>query len=514
MRKRNVLQTLAMVLPCLCFFALSLGLGLSNRRIATNLLSRTTFGTVAEFTTSLEGRINEDLRQKYPLVNLNGAMNRALGIHTLNEVQKLHSGYLADFPQTGGVDVLLDKLEALSDFFREQDEPFLCVPVPEKDNFYDAQPAPGYEGGQQIAQEFYAQLESRGVPTLNMDQVFREQGMTLEDVYFRTDHHWLPEAALVAAREILSVFQADYDPSLTSDTLAREYWSVDVYEDWMLGSEGRRTGIHYAGVDDLSYIHPNFPTQFQVDRLFSYRVLGRDNRDNVYDLSKLEAVDLFDGDAYGLYGNNYPMAYIRNPLAANDRRLLMVGNSFQLPVSCFLATQFTEIYILDLRTYEEGSFPEFLAQIDPDLTLLLFSGCYDTFVHQYNLESWDAYRGKTPGEPLLQIPSLQLSPARTDGDYRLLLSELAPGSYQLTLDQAALEGTPGGLLQFAVKDLNSGHIPVTRHFFTGYGEAQRWLFTLPEDPSANYALLVFNGVNTQTLGNQASVQGLSLARYS
>lgn len=512
-------------LPCILFCAVVLHLSLTNIGCIANLSKNGADTSLAYLTNSAEQVFRDTIVQKYDFIELNGAMAKALGYNTLNDTTRLENGALGGSPSQYDSYILAERIHSLSDFLTENNVNFLCVPVSRKAEFYDALPAAGYQLHPDAHTEFLTLLDEYGVNTLDMNTWFRENGWGIDHVYFRTDHHWKPEAAFEAVRQIMANFEEQFGLEYDRESLDLSNWSREVYSDWFLGSQGKRTGRIYAGLDDLSYIYPNFPTDIHVARVNALGQIQTAYESSLYyDAYYLSSTpSYYTENPYCLYmGGDFPYVYVKNTCAVHNKKIAIVGDSYLLPAETFLATQFSELYRIDMRYYSNGTFTELVQQIDPDYVLLLFSGSADDPRHNYSTASWqENYAGKTLSDPILTLTSISLSEAKNNQDYHLLTAEIAPGAYSLSLENTVLTRnfqanpeSPGMLQQASVIDLNTNTAVATRYFLANEQARQNWLFTVPDDPDAHYAIVLYNGANQYTLGNTSEAHNLTLSQYN
>ncbi|UQT49037.1 hypothetical protein M5E87_03115 [Flavonifractor plautii] len=90
--------------------------------------------------------------------------------------------------------------------------------------------------------------------------LFEENGI-YSNWFFRTDHHWKPEAAFFAWQALTDELEGRYglaaDPALTDPA----NWDTRVLEHFFLGSQGKRVGSLYAGADDITLYTPKFDSE-------------------------------------------------------------------------------------------------------------------------------------------------------------------------------------------------------------------------------------------------------------
>ena len=220
---------------------------------------------------------------------------------------------------------------------------------------------------------FLELLEEAGVETLDLRPWFESHGERYGDWFFRTDHHGRPEAAFAAwgvlAEELEGRYGFSFDPALTDEA----NYSKTVYEDFFLGSQGKRTGSLYAGVDDFTVYTPKFDTDltytcpfydmertgpFEASVCFPERVAGR---------------DWFNGNPYTYYaGGDYPLARIVNHNNPDGPKLLLIRDSFACALTPFLALGCSEVVTVDLR-YFSGDLLETIRAEEPGLVLNLYA---------------------------------------------------------------------------------------------------------------------------------------------
>lgn len=522
MKLRNLLKYLY-ALPCVLFCAVILHLSWTNTGYLDNLLKNENNVSLSYLTDNAERIFQDTIIQKYDFIELNGAMGKALGYNTVNNTTRLKNGMLGGSPTSSDREILAERIHNLSDFLAESGIPFLYVPIPQKSEFYDSVPAPGYTLKPENYTEFLSLLNESSVSTLDMNTWFQENNWSTADTYFRTDHHWRPEAAFATVVQIMKYYDLNYGLTYDNGSLDPENWNYDIYPNWLLGSLGKRTGSVYAGLDDFPYIYSKFPTDYHIARITASKssLLDHETSLNYSDLH-LNTRNFQDYPYYSYIGGDYPFVYIRNNLAAHNKKIVFMGDSFRIPAEAFLSTQFTEIYHIDMRHYSDGTLAEFIQQLNPDYVLALFVGSVDGPKHNYGLDSWqENFASKTLSPPLLTAETVSLPEAQNNQDYHLITAEIAPGAYSLSLENTLLTRnfqanpeSPGMLQQASVIDLNTNSPVATRYFLANEPERQNWLFTVPENPEAHYAVVLYNGTNQYTLGNTSEVHNLTLSQYN
>ena len=114
------------------------------------------------------------------------------------------------------------------------------------------------------ADTFVWGLEVAGVDTYDVRDDFRSSGKTQNELFFNTDHHWTIEGAFYTTGLIADFLNQHYDMQIPEGLFSAENFRFKTYEDFYLGSMGRRVGRIYGGVDDFTLITPDFETDYTL----------------------------------------------------------------------------------------------------------------------------------------------------------------------------------------------------------------------------------------------------------
>lgn len=259
---------------------------------------------------------------------------------------------------------------------------------------YVQAPTKYIEGYTEFPPTFYDQSDSNiakniaycddaGVASLdlriNAAEAIEDGILNPDDMFFVTDHHWTPETALWAVGEtvdeIAEVFGVDYDPY--DFYMDPENWVTTTYEQCFLGSQGRRVGEYYAGLDDFTLVEPNFTNAFDVRIVLpSNEILERSGRFGISLIN--EAILDMDLSVYTnryacYWGDDYQKTSVNNRLIDDGSKILIIKDSYGLPYSAFFATMVDEVYTVDLRYFGIDSLEGYIKQVDPDLILMVYS---------------------------------------------------------------------------------------------------------------------------------------------
>lgn len=174
-----------------------------------------------------------------------------------------------------------------------------------------------------------------------------------DDVFYRTDHHWSTFGAYqgyLALADAINgqVTVPDYEPTLVSDSFYGTTYS-SAGAGWIEADE-IYTWIPEGTVDVTGY--PN----------------GKPEQGQLYDESYLDKKD-----KYSMFlGGNQPLCVLRNENAATDQKLLVIRDSYSDSLAPFLAQDWAEVHLLDLRYYKISP-AQYAAENGIDQILVLYS---------------------------------------------------------------------------------------------------------------------------------------------
>lgn len=322
------------------------------------------------------------LRDKGTYINLNGLMAKQLRQPVMNERLLMKNGHLGYIPaEAPDREFIREAAEVVIRFHNAHTAGggnFLFVMTPTQNSKYEEYLPEGYtDSVNGPADTFLSFLEEAGVPYLDLREELQNDGISVTDAYYVTDHHWIPEIGFWAYGEILNKLeQMDIiDPVDPFYTDAGNY-RFETYENTFLGSSGRRTGIYYAGLDDSTYIYPNFETDISVS-IPSMEVECRGPFEEVayhqqqeYDL---EDPDYFNTNFYAMYGwGDTAITHWRNEQAPDQSKFLLIGESFgNIPFS-LMSISLGVMDELDVRYFEED-FSDYYHGYNPDTVILEFN---------------------------------------------------------------------------------------------------------------------------------------------
>lgn len=282
-------------------------------------------------------------------------------------VLRLDNDFLAFQPNIADGETLAEMTDACAGLRDTADElgiPLLYAMAPNKRALSE-------NGDNPVARNldaFVALLRERDIAVLDLRDAMAEQGLTMENAFFQTDHHWLPETGLWTAGEIAGALGLD------TGLLSPEHYDVQTYADLFLGSEGKKVGRYFTplGLDDLSVITPKFDTRLTVTDSTGTRTGAF--ADTVLVQKNLHTADRYQANPYVVYtGGDYPLQIIENHLNGEGKKILVLRDSYGCVVTPFLSLAAGEVRTVDVR-YWNGTVSDYIRAWQPDAVVVLYSG--------------------------------------------------------------------------------------------------------------------------------------------
>lgn len=478
----------------------------------------------AEWIQEVRSAYVSDFFGKEHFINLNGLFARWTGRTVYNEVSVLKNGML-DYESLKEVDMtsFANGVQAFDTFLNQHDISFVYVQAPNKSDLEDTLVRDGVQNfGNQNANALLRLLGEKQVTTLDLRPSITATPDMVEQYFYRTDHHWNTDGAFQAFGEILQYLSETFPEESFDLSLAdTNNWKIDVYEDWFLGSRGKRVGIYFGGVDDLTVYTPDFETDMSLYIPKHRAYYSGTFEETVIRSEYLDEPNYFEENPYCVdIGGDYPLVHHVNHLAQNDLKVLLIKDSFSLPLQSFLSTAVKELDVIDPRYYTESTVAEYVAASQPDIVIMMTNPSMFSSPKYYSF-------GITQGEEHF-LQTEQVSVASYD-TFEIIAAE--DKNYKNRSVATSLTFNTKYTLQFDAVDILKGNTDVVTVALynatedrvlnnivfdlkqTDADQPFEWTFVTPQTGSGDLRLLVYCGRHGQTAGNQVVYRNLSLYRY-
>ncbi|MBR1584266.1 MAG: hypothetical protein IJ662_01845 [Clostridia bacterium] len=444
-------------LPALAACAVLLTLCVANIRLPHALL-RAAVTRDGVFLNGINDRIaaalqSDDLWGKNAFVNLNGLFARWTGREECNRVSRMTNGMLNEFENSWD---LTDHARAVAEFddaLRTLNIPLLFVQAPGKMSLDKSLlPAHAQDFSNENADQLLSLLQNAGVKALDLRPSISATADQVDQYFYRTDHHWTADGAFVGFQAIVKALNGLIPGGVDPTNAAAARWVRHTVPGAFLGSQGKRVGVHYAGVDDLIYYTPAFATRLTTLIPHHQEIRRGGFEEACIWPQYLEEIDYFRLNNYFVYyGGDYPVMELINENAPVQKTLLFLKDSFSVPVLAYLHTVFARIEAVDPRYYADGSIMALADALRPDAAVLMLNpstlGTADFFT--FGCGAWqENRRADTNVVSLYEADEIALAPEENPyHSFRLPVALTSGRRYTLTIGSArADQGRPAALM--------------------------------------------------------------------
>ncbi len=314
------------------------------------------------FDSLISGEFGEDF-EKYLVdhvvardlfVGVNSYTELYTGRNGLNGVYSGSDNYLINIP-TDENNFLESNIKLLSDFSDNTNTNASLIVVPSTGHILDDK-LPLLHNSYNNDEYFNIIEENKGnMSFLNLNDLFLENKDNY-NLYYKTDHHWTQEGAYLAYTE--------YCKSLGITPTAKSDFNIESYEGfygttysksalWLTPYENIDLWYNKNHSDNISVTIKEGDSETSYNSLYFTRHLKRDDKYPVF----------LDG--------NHSLVTIKNSAVTNDEKLLIIKDSFAHCFTPFLADNYSEIYMVDLRYYND-TVSDLIKEHEIENTLILY----------------------------------------------------------------------------------------------------------------------------------------------
>lgn len=469
-----------------------------------------------------KGYLSNRFAYKNDFLNLNGLFARLTGRRTLNNVVKLNNGMLGEVilkrDTTAQANVIID----FSDYLSGQNIPFLYVQMPYKESL-DGQSFPvgitSYIN--KYADDMLSQLSVGKVETLDLRPLLAQTPEMLERYFYRTDLHWNSDGAFAAFQEILSYLHELFPDGNIDLTYAQaDQWERHSIDDWFLGSWGSRVGIFFGGTDSVIWYTPKFDTEMSCAiPINGWLYRGDFTKANIR-THRLEKKDYFGVNIYmNMHiGGDYPLVQHRNVNAPSPLKVMMLKDSFTLPLQAYLSTVFQEIDVIDPRHFTECTIAEYVERTEPNIVIFGLSVVHfgeKTYLNNFGVEEAGSIQAEGSTYELVAQRDIEVGASGNNQNYTAYPLEANTG-YRVSFDGVdILEGQTEGV-GLRLYDKTTNTVLENTIFDIAYCEATdgfNWTFRTP-DTQDELELLFYAGIYGSTAGNSVIYRDVTVEKLS
>lgn len=295
------------------------------------------------------------------------------------DVYRLQDGYLTYSHRKLDMAEHIGAVAEFAQLVSQQGGRLLYVQSPGKTNPFGDRELDGLDYANYNTDMLLQGLQARGVDVFDLRQdMYRDMGNEgWHKAFFRTDHHWLPSTALWAAEKLAARLHADYDVDVDFGHFSEADYDVVNYENYFLGSQGKKVTLAKTTAEDIALYYPKFSTDIRLE----IPSLGIDTRGDftiMYDMERVKKRDFYGDNPYAAYGyGDIPEIKVHNFTNEHlrDKKILIIRDSMVDTVLPFLSMGLKDITLLDIRHFN-GSVRRYVEDCKPDIVIVMYKPSY------------------------------------------------------------------------------------------------------------------------------------------
>ena len=295
------------------------------------------------------------------------------------DVYRLQDGYLTYSHRKLDMAEHIGAVAEFAQLVSQQGGRLLYVQSPGKTNPFGDRELDGLDYANYNTDMLLQGLQACGVDVFDLRQdMYRDMGNEgWHKAFFRTDHHWLPSTALWAAEKLAARLHADYDVDVDFGHFSEADYDVVNYENYFLGSQGKKVTLAKTTAEDIALYYPKFSTAVRLE----IPSLGIDTRGDftiMYDMEMVKKRDFYGGNPYAAYGyGDMPEIKVHNFTNEHlrDKKILIIRDSMVDTVLPFLSMGLKDITLLDIRHFN-GSVRRYVEDFKPDIVIVMYKPSY------------------------------------------------------------------------------------------------------------------------------------------
>ena len=197
---------------------------------------------------------------------------------------------------------------------------------------------------------FLYALQGYDVASMDARQILEESDLTPSQYRYKTEPHWTTQAGFETYLVLLDWMEQQGSSALDNGFFAdRNNYKQTTYSNAFSGQMGKRVGIPYAGYDDFVLIEPAFDTEFSMS-YHEKSTLQPKQGDFASVLLEKHWLNESQPYEYNLYNTYLTTLYtyrqINNTMNPDGPKILIIGDTYMLPVASLLSTAAGEVTLL------------------------------------------------------------------------------------------------------------------------------------------------------------------------
>ena len=190
--------------------------------------------------------------------------------------------------------------------------------------------------------ELTAYFRYYSIDFIDYREYFIENEWPMEEIFYKTDHHWTITAAFAGYCEMVEYLNEEFDAKLDTYYTNIDNYNVETFEDAFIGSNGRDAGTAYVGLDDFTLITPKFETDYYFRHVNSdgkWRESDGTMEETLINRDLLEETDYYEKDLYSIYLDGIQLQQsITNNKNEDGLNVLFIRDSYSSPLATFFSS--------------------------------------------------------------------------------------------------------------------------------------------------------------------------------
>lgn len=224
------------------------------------------------------------------------------------------------------------------------------------------------------ADDFISKLTQNNINYLDIRQAFLDPKVDTSKFFLKTEHHWSHTGAFFGYSVLLDYLKDSFSIDINKNGYYSDLsnYNIEQYKNSMYSYYADGLKMSFTGADTITLIYPKQETDIKLT--YSYNTVREGNfRKAIFDQSYLNNLDTVIQKRYQCYlGNDTDMVVLENDNAETDQSILVIKDSFALPVGAWLSQNFKKVTLFDTR-FMKTTATNFLKDNDFDIVIVLYN---------------------------------------------------------------------------------------------------------------------------------------------
>lgn len=334
----------------------------------------------------LENWLEDNVHIYHSIAELQRSYDKEIHWNVINPAYNavsLHDGYWAFVYKRQDMKERIQSVVSFHEFLQSLHIPLTYIQAPGKINAHGEQDAwlrSRYDFSNANADQLLSGLRENSIDTIDLREYFHQT--TPDDQYhqlfFRTDHHWLPQTALAAAGFTAEHLNRKYGFKINTSNLNPNWFNIENLPDFFLGSLGKKVTLSMTAPDGFPILHPDFPTHMHLE-IPDKGINTEGPFEITYDKNEINCIDYYRKIPYDAYGyGDRPLLVINNLNSSeiSDKRVLVIKDSFGDTMIPLISLVCKDTVSVDIRHFD-GSLRALIKSFHPDIVLILYTNSWE-----------------------------------------------------------------------------------------------------------------------------------------